>query len=54
MAILLLATVALLPSVLGHGQVRTFISSYGTWTAADAYAAANASSPIRYFSWEGQ
>lgn len=36
-----------LPSVLAHGQVRQFISSSGVWTAADAYGAANSSSPIR-------
>ncbi|KAH8806680.1 glycoside hydrolase [Flagelloscypha sp. PMI_526] len=42
-----LLAISLLPTILAHGQVRYFYSSYGTWSAADAYAAANASSPIR-------
>ncbi|KAI0050567.1 carbohydrate-binding module family 1 protein [Auriscalpium vulgare] len=37
------------PSVLAHGQVHTFYttSPAATWTAADAYASANSSSPLR-------
>ena len=35
------------PAVLGHGQVRSVITSSGTYTAADAYAAADPNSPIR-------
>ncbi|KAI0275208.1 glycosyl hydrolase family 61-domain-containing protein [Gloeopeniophorella convolvens] len=37
------------PVALGHGQVHTFytLSPSATWTAADAYASANASSPLR-------
>lgn len=43
----LLSLVLAVPAVLGHGQVRNFIASSGVWSAADAYAAANMSSPIR-------
>jgi cellulase len=43
----LLSLVLVAPAVLGHGQVRNFIASSGVWSAADAYAAANMSSPIR-------
>jgi hypothetical protein len=43
----LLALALATPSALAHGQVRNFIASSGVWAAADAYAAANSSSPIR-------
>jgi cellulase len=43
----LLSLILVAPSVLGHGQVRNFIASSGVWSAADAYAAAKMSSPIR-------
>lgn len=43
----LAAFCSLLPSVLGHGQVRNFIASSGTYPAADAYASALPNSPIR-------
>jgi hypothetical protein len=42
-----IVALSILPSVLAHGQVRAFIASSGVWTAADAYGAANVSSPIR-------
>ncbi|KAH7102676.1 glycoside hydrolase [Auriculariales sp. MPI-PUGE-AT-0066] len=42
-----LPVILALPAVLAHGQVRSFTSSSGTWTSADAYTTANASSPIR-------
>jgi len=47
LAVLSVLALALSPTVLAHGQLRQFITSSGVWTAADAYAAANASSPIR-------
>jgi hypothetical protein len=43
----LLSLILVAPSAHGHGQVRNFIASSGVWSAADAYAAANMSSPIR-------
>jgi cellulase len=43
----LLSLILVAPCALGHGQVRNFIASSGVWSAADAYAAANMSSPIR-------
>lgn len=42
-----LAFVASLPVVLGHGQVHNFITAQKTYAAADAYAAADPSSPLR-------
>jgi lytic cellulose monooxygenase (C1-hydroxylating) len=48
----MLATLASLvfvaPAVIAHGQLRNFIASSGVWSAADAYGAANMSSPIRH------
>ena len=42
------ALLLLVPVVLGHGQVRSFITSSKTYPAADAYAsAADPNSPIR-------
>lgn len=36
-----------LPTVLGHGQVHSVITSSGTYAAADAYAAVDPTSPLR-------
>ena len=35
------------PLVLGHGQVHSVVTSYGTYPVADAYAAVNPASPMR-------
>ncbi|KAJ3555081.1 hypothetical protein NM688_g2773 [Phlebia brevispora] len=35
------------PFVLGHGQVHSVTTSYGTYAAADAYAAVDPTSPLR-------
>lgn len=44
----ILAFLLLVPVVLGHGQVRSFITSEKTYPAADAYASASdPNSPIR-------
>ncbi|GLB40997.1 putative glycosyl hydrolase family 61 [Lyophyllum shimeji] len=43
----LVALCSLVPAVLGHGQVRNFIASSGTYPAADAYASPLPNSPIR-------
>lgn len=49
-----IAFVLLLPSALAHGNVKSFITSSGVWTAADPYAAAaNASSPFRKLNTNG-
>jgi cellulase len=42
------------PAVLGHGQVHNFLTADGTvWPAADAYAAANLTSPFRHVNTYG-
>lgn len=35
------------PLVFGHGQVHSVTTSYGTYAAADAYAAVDPTSPLR-------
>ena len=42
-----LALLASLPLVFGHGQVHNFITSQRTYAAADAYASADPTSPLR-------
>ena len=42
-----LALLASLPIVFGHGQVHNFITSQRTYAAADAYASADPTSPLR-------
>ncbi|EIN14614.1 hypothetical protein PUNSTDRAFT_96583 [Punctularia strigosozonata HHB-11173 SS5] len=49
----LLPLILVAPAVWGHGQLRNFIASSGTWSAADAYTTANASSPIRHVNTYG-
>ncbi len=44
-SLVLLASCA--PLVLGHGQVHSVTTSYGTYPAADAYAAVDPTSPLR-------
>lgn len=41
------ALATLVPFVLGHGQVHKIITATNTYIAADAYAAADPTSPIR-------
>lgn len=47
------AILALAPAVSAHGQMRYFTSSSGTYSQADAYAAADPASPIRKVSEYG-
>lgn len=35
------------PLVFGHGQVHSVVTNYGTYAAADAYAAVDPTSPLR-------
>lgn len=49
----LLALLAAAPSVLAHGQLRKFIAASGTYTAADAYGPADATSVVRKISEYG-
>ena len=39
--------VSVAPLVLGHGQVHSVTTNYGTYPAADAYAAVDPTSPLR-------
>lgn len=52
-ASLLALVLAIAPVVHGHGQLRNFIASSGTYAAADAYTTPLANSPIRKISEYG-